>query len=224
MTISIAARCATTGAFGMAISSSSPAVAARCAHARAGVGVAASQNVTHPGLGHRMLDLMGLGLTAPDAVAQAAKSHENRDFRQLTAVDAEGRTGHFTGARALGRHAVAEGAGCVAAGNLLADTGVPAAMVAAFTASDGHLAARLIRALEGGIEAGGEEGPVHSAGVLVVHEVAWPLVDLRVDWHDSDPIGALRALWALYEPQMIDYLNRAIAPTQAPSYGVPGDL
>ena len=53
MTFSLVARCARTGMFGMVISSSSPAVAARCAHARAGVGVVASQNITDPALGPR---------------------------------------------------------------------------------------------------------------------------------------------------------------------------
>ena len=48
MTFSLVARCAETGMFGVAISSSSPAVAARCAYARAGVGAVASQNVTDP--------------------------------------------------------------------------------------------------------------------------------------------------------------------------------
>ena len=51
MTFSLIARCARTDQFGMVISSSSPAVAARCAHVRAGVGVVASQNVTDPALG-----------------------------------------------------------------------------------------------------------------------------------------------------------------------------
>ena len=64
MTFSIAARDPATGMFGMAISSSSPAVAARCAHARAGVGVVASQNITDPRLGPKGLDLMAGGLTA----------------------------------------------------------------------------------------------------------------------------------------------------------------
>lgn len=58
MTFSLVARCTQTGRFGMVVSSSSPAVAARCAHARAGVGAAASQNVTDPTLGPRLLDLM----------------------------------------------------------------------------------------------------------------------------------------------------------------------
>ena len=41
MTFSLVARDTASGAFGIVISSSSPAVAARCAHARAGVGVVA---------------------------------------------------------------------------------------------------------------------------------------------------------------------------------------
>ena len=42
MTFSVVARCPETGMFGVAVSSSSPAVAARCAYARAGVGAVAS--------------------------------------------------------------------------------------------------------------------------------------------------------------------------------------
>jgi hypothetical protein len=30
-------------------------------------------------------------------------------------------------------------------------------------------------------------------------------------------------LWENYKPQMNDYLTRAIDPSAAPSYGVPGD-
>ena len=64
MTFSIVGRCAVTGQFGMAISSSSPAVAARCAHVRAGVGVVASQNITDPELGTLTLDAMATGLSS----------------------------------------------------------------------------------------------------------------------------------------------------------------
>ena len=87
-----------------------------------------------------------------------------------------------------------------------------------------HLAERLLIALRAGIDAGGEEGPVHSAGLKVAHQHSWPLVDLRVDWEDEGAIDKLRSLWSLYQPEMIDYLNRAINPTVAPSYGVAGDL
>ena len=63
MTFSLVARCEKTGMFGMAISSSSPAVAARCSFARAGVGAVASQNVTDPSLGPLTLDLMAGGMS-----------------------------------------------------------------------------------------------------------------------------------------------------------------
>ena len=61
MTFSIAARCPETGMFGVAVSSSSPAVAARCGYARSGVGAVLRQNITDPRLGERLLDLMALG-------------------------------------------------------------------------------------------------------------------------------------------------------------------
>jgi uncharacterized Ntn-hydrolase superfamily protein len=80
-----------------------------------------------------------------------------------------------------------------------------------------------MRALESGRDAGGEVGPTHSAALLVVSDLVWPLVDLRADWHDSDPIAAVRDLWTAFEPQMRDYVTRALDPTRAPSYGVPGD-
>ena len=86
-----------------------------------------------------------------------------------------------------------------------------------------HLAERLLRSLEAGLESGGEEGPVHSAALIVYHQQDFPLVNLRVDWDDENPIKFLRKLWEDYRPQMGAYLQRAIDPTAAPSYGVPGD-
>ena len=105
---------------------------------------------------------------------------------------------------------------------MLAADSVLAAMLGAFENSTGGLGARLVRALEAGLAAGGEAGPVHSAGLLVVADQPWPLADLRVDWSDA-PVADLAALWALWEPQMHDYVTRALNPHAAPSYGVPGD-
>ena len=90
--------------------------------------------------------------------------------------------------------------------------------------TDQHLAERLLGALHAGqTDGGGEEGPVHSACLLVADQHDWPLVNLRVDWDDEDPIAYLRRLWAEYEPQMQAYTDRAVNPSAAPSYGVPGD-
>ena len=223
MTFSLAARCPASGRFGIVVTSSSPAAGARCAHARARVGAAASQNVTDPSLGRLLLDLLASGLSAPEAMTQLVATAAHAEFRQLTCVDAGGRVAAYSGERTLGRHATAEGAGCVAAGNLLADEGVAEAMVDAFEDAEGDdLGDRLVDALSAGLAAGGEEGAERSAGLLVVDTVTWPVADLRVDWHD-EPIHELARLWQLWQPQLDAYLARALDPSQAPSYGVPGD-
>lgn len=224
MTFSIVARCAATGAFGMAIASSSPAVAARCVHTRAGVGAVASQNVTDPALGPALLALMAEGLDAEAALVKLATRTPHIAFRQLMAIDGAGSTAIYSGPRALGTVGQARGRDCAAAGNLLADPAVPAAMVAAFEGTAGALGDRLMAALRAGRDAGGEAGPVHSAGMQIAHRVSWPEADLRCDWVDEGcPIEAVARAWQVYGPQMEDYVRRALNPADAPSYGVPGD-
>lgn len=223
MTFSIVARCAETGMFGVAVSSSSPAVAARCAHARAGVGAVASQNVTDPTLGTRALDLMEQGASAAEAAAIIARTAPFAEYRQLLAVDRDGGSAIHSGRNALGIWAEARGRDVACGGNLLANASVPQAMVEAFLASRGHLGDRLIATLRAALEAGGEAGPVHSAGIRIVREVAWPVADLRCDWTEACPIEQVAAAWEVYKPQLDAYVTRALNPTDAPSYGVPGD-
>ena len=223
MTFSLVARCTKTGQFGMVISSSSPAVAARCAHVRAGVGVVASQNVTDPALGPLVLDALERGLPAPDALKAVTDGRPHIDYRQLLVVDRAGATAIHSGRQVLGIWGEALGRDCAAGGNLLANDSVPAAMVAGFEAATGHLGDRLIAALRAGLAAGGEAGPVHSAGLKIADRLPWPLADLRCDWTESCPIEAVAAAWEIYKPQMAAYVQRAEDPTQAPSYGVPGD-
>lgn len=222
MTFSLIARCARTGQFGMVISSSSPAVAARCAHVRAGVGVVASQNITDPGLGPEVLDLLAQGKSAAAALATVTSGRPYIDYRQLLVVDAAGGCAIHSGAQVLGNWGEALGQDCAAGGNLLANDGVPKAMITAFETATGHLGDRLMAALQAGLAAGGEAGPVHSAGLKIADRLDWPLVDLRIDWSD-DPIAAVASAWDVYRPQMTAYVQRAINPTLAPSYGVPGD-
>ncbi len=223
MTLSLAGRCAETGMLGAAVTSSSICVASRCLFTRAGVGAGLTQNVTDPSLGVQMLDLLEAGADANTAISQVVAEANHIEWRQLVLLDSSGSFGLHTGEKVLGRHATAEGKQCVAAANLLANEEVPQTMVTAFEQSSGHLAQRLITALEAGIAAGGEEGPVRSAGVQVVHKVSWPVVDLRVDW-DENPLPKLRTIWNEYQPQLEPYVTRALNPEAAPSYGVPGDL
>ena len=224
MTFSIAAHCPRTGQFGVSVASSSPAVAARCAYARAGVGAVTTQNITDPRLGPRALDLLASGLTAADACAALQGQATHPQYRQLTLVDKHGGTAHFSGAKALGVFNEAAGRNVVSAGNLLANPGIPAAIVAAFEASreTDELGDRIIAAMRAGLAAGGEAGPIKSAGLILVDKAEWPIADLRIDWQD-EPIAALSALWDIWKPQMHDYVTRALNPAAAPSYGVPGD-
>ena len=222
MTFSLVARCARTGQVGMVISSSSPAVAARCSHVRAGVGAVASQNVTDPALGPLVLDRLEAGLAAEAALQAVTTGRAHIGYRQLLVVDAAGGVAIHSGTNVLGTWGEARGVDCASGGNLLANKDVPARMVSAFQATAGHLGDRLMAALEAGLAAGGEAGPVHSAGMKIADRLSWPLVDLRIDWAE-DPIAMLRAAWTEYRPQMAAYVQRAEDPTQAPSYGVPGD-
>lgn len=223
MTFAILGFCPSSGQVGVALTTSSIAVGARCPWVWPGVGAVATQNVTDPRLGPRLLDLMDRGLAPGEAIEQL-QGEPHIAHRQLLAIDVQGRTGAFSGAETLGLHATAEGENCAAGGNLLANDGVPAAMTAAFASNGGAtLAERLVAALAAGLAAGGEAGTVHSAALVVADKQDWPYVDLRIDWTERDPVAELAALWAAYQPQAGDYVTRALDPGTAPSYGVPGD-
>ena len=223
MTFSLVARCPDSGQFGIAIASSSPAVAARCAYTRAGVGAVASQNVTDPRLGPRTLDLIEEGLSAPEAIARIVRESPFIDYRQVLAVDGAGGTAIHSGAQALGIWTQAQAENVAAGGNLLANDTVPQAMVDAFLDAPGALGDRLIAAMRAGLAAGGEAGPIHSAGMQIADRLAWPAADLRCDWTEDCPIEAIAIAWEIYKPQMQAYIQRALDPRAAPSYGVPGD-
>lgn len=222
MTLSIAAWDQASGQLGAAISSSSISVASRCLHWRAGTGIALSQNITDPRLGPRLLDLLDNGAEVETALAEVIETTAQIGFRQLGLVDNRGNTGVFSGDAVLGCFAEARGRHCIAAGNLLANNSVPAAMIDFLENSEGSLGTRLLGALQAGIDAGGEAGSVHSAGLLLGGEPSWPLAELRIDW-DENPLALMQAGWAIYEPQIEDYVTRAYNPEAAPSYGVPGD-
>ena len=225
MTFSVSGYCKKTGMVGVAITTSSICVASRCPWVRAGVGAAATQNITDPSLGNLMLDYLEEGLSVQQTINKVVKEHKFINYRQLALVDSKGNCVSYTGSKTLGINAVSEGDCCVAAGNLLSSTEVVQAMTDNFSRNNNlHLGERLLLALQAGVDAGGEEGSVHSAGLKVAYQHSWPLVDLRIDWVEDNPIKELMTLWHTYEPQMMDYNSRAIDPSLAPSYGVPGDL
>lgn len=212
MTFSLAGRCARTGMLGAAITTSSPAAGARCMFARAGLGVVLTQHRTDPRLGPLGLQLLAAGCSPAATVAALVASTPHAGWRQLAVLDADGAAAHFSGALILSRCAASAGPDCVAAGNILRSTDVPAAMAAAFAAAAAlSLPERLLAALEAGDAAGGEDRPLRSAALLVVDQQSFPYVDLRVDAAPA-PLAALRALWEEYAPDADDYVARALDP------------
>jgi uncharacterized Ntn-hydrolase superfamily protein len=170
-----------------------------------------------------VLDSLAGGSDADAALKAALAQEKFPDYRQLTVVDVHGRTAVHSGAQSLGVHTHVQGDQAVAAGNLLADESVISALLTGYADSTSEaFEARLLDGLRAATAAGGEAGPVHSAGLLVVEDVPWPVTDLRVDYAD-DPIGDLVRLWQVWEPQKDGYRVRGVDPTSAPSYGVPGD-
>lgn len=210
------------GRFGLAVSSSSPAVAARCTHLRDAVGAVSSQNITDPRLGVLILDLMESGAGAQQALEAALVDYPDSAFRQITVLDAASNTAVFHGAETLGIHGTGVAAHCIAAGNMLANEGVPQAVADRFEAAQGELEFKLLAALQAGAAAGGEAGPLHSSGLAVVSGHGWRDTDLRVDWHE-DPIGELARVLEIWMPQRDAYVVRALDPATSEGYGVPGD-
>ncbi|NLU74381.1 DUF1028 domain-containing protein [Streptomyces sp. HNM0575] len=221
MTFSILAR-DDSGAFGMAVTSSSPCVAARCVHLRCGVGVVASQNITDPRFGDWLLDRLAEGDSAEEALARLREHDGTTDYRQLAVIGAQDAPAVHSGARTLGVHHARTSQHAAAAGNLLDSTGVVDAVLDGFRSSAGELEQRLLAALKAGLAAGGEAGDLRSAGLAVVRDAGWAETDLRVDWSEA-PITDLETLVEMWLPQRRDYVTRGIDPGTAPAYGVPGD-
>lgn len=221
MTFSILGR-DESGAIGMAVTSSSPCVAARCLHLRGQVGGAASQNITDPRFGDWLLARLGEGSTA-EAALDALREHDaTMDYRQVAVLGRTGIPAMHSGSRTLGVHHARSSSDAVAAGNLLSRVEVVDAVLDAFVESTGELERRLLIALEAGEAAGGEAGDIHSAGLAVVRSAGWRETDLRVDWSDQ-PLVDLGELLEVWLPQRDDYVTRGIEPSTAPAYGVPGD-
>jgi uncharacterized Ntn-hydrolase superfamily protein len=215
MTFSLIGRCARTGQFGAAATTSSLAVGARVHAVAPGVGAVLTQHRTDPRLGPRGIALLRSGCSAPETIAALIASTPDHSWRQLAAIDATGRTAHFHGARVKPEMGAAHARDVVAIGNILSADTVPQAMADAFAADTSlPLAERLLRGIEAGEAAGGEHGDVRSASLLVYGAHDFALVDLRVDG-DAAPIPRLRALWAEYAPLVDAYVVRVITPDDA---------
>lgn len=196
MTFSILVQDAESGAIGGAAATGSLCVGGWVLRGRLGAGMSASQGAA-PSVfwGDDVLDELARGKSAPQAVAAVTGADQGRDWRQLSALDLAGRGAVFTGAQNTPETGERIFDGGVAAGNMLASAGVVDALAEGFAAAAGPFPARLIAALRAAEAAGSDMRGLMSAALLVLAPDAAPLT-LRIDHHDSDPIGALEALHA----------------------------
>lgn len=197
MTYSIVGRDEASGELGVAVQSRAFGVGF-CAWARPGVGAAATQSFTERGYGPRGLDLLAAGEAPRDTLAQLVEADEQRDFRQVAFLTADGRTAAHTGDACIPDCGHVERPGVSAQGNMLASATVWDAAADTFEATTGPLAERLLAALDAAEAAGGDFRGRESAALIVVsgdrEEEPWERVfDLRVDNH-AEPLQELRRL------------------------------
>jgi uncharacterized Ntn-hydrolase superfamily protein len=186
MTYSIVALDQQTGELGVAVQTRWLAAGAGVPWARPGVGAIATQSFTDPRYGHAGLELLAAGRSPDDALAELLAADPDPGGRQVGMVDAAGRSAAHTGTGCVAQagHLIADGVSVQA--NMMERSAVWPAMLAAFEAAGGDLAARLVAALRAAEAEGGDVRGRQSAAILVVpgdiDARPWSTrFDLRVD-------------------------------------------
>ena len=197
MTYSIVGRDAATGELGVAVQSRAFGVGV-CAWARPGIGAVATQAFTERGYGPQGLDRLAAGEAPEDALAALLAADDQRDFRQVALLSADGRSAAHTGAACVPDCGDVSRNNVSAQGNMLASPAVWLAAADTFEAGAGTLAERLLAALDAAEEAGGDFRGREAAALVVVSgdaaEQPWERVfDLRVENH-AQPLQELRRL------------------------------
>jgi uncharacterized Ntn-hydrolase superfamily protein len=200
-TYSIVARDPATGEMGVAVQSHWFSVGSIVTWAEAGVGVVATQSLVDPAYGPKGLDLMRQGVSAPEALRRLVAADAGRNGRQVAMVDATGAVDAYTGSHAIAAAGHHVGAQYSVQANMMGRPSVWPAMAAAFEATRGSLADRLVAALEAAEREGGDIRGRQSAALIVVKATGsgkpWVggdrLFDLRVEDHPQ-PVGELKRL------------------------------
>lgn len=201
-TYSIVARDPNTGELGVAVQSHWFSVGPLVPWAEAGVGAVATQSFVDPSYGPLGLALMRAGRSAPDALKALLAGDDGREVRQVAMIDAQGRVDAWTGKndiQAAGHHV---GKDYSVQANLMLNDKVWPAMAAAFEATRGDLAERMLAALDAAQSAGGDIRGRQSAAIIIVSGKptgqAWKdrVFDLRVD-DSPEPLKELRRLVTL---------------------------
>ena len=197
MTFSIIARDAETGAFGVAVSTAVPCTGAMVPHVKPGVGAIATQSYTNARLGVDGLKLLERGSSPEEALRSLLAQDEQAELRQCAGIDARGRIFAYSGDKCVDWYGHRPGEDYSVQGNMLVGKETIDAMAETFEAAKGHLASRLLKALEAGQAAGGDMRGRESAALLVAPFIdQYGKIDIRVDLHE-DPVAELRRIFDL---------------------------
>ena len=199
VTFSIVARDPQNGRFGVAVATCHLAVGSTVPHIRSGVGAVATQAHTNPYLGICGLERLEQNGDAQDVLETLLTDDVFRDRRQFHLIDLHGRTASWTGPECGDWAGHRSQLNLSVAGNFLVGEEVLEAMEQAFLMSDStwKLGRRLMVALRAAEAAGGDRRAqaATSAALQISGDVAFPLLDLRVDFRDH----AVQELTEIYE-------------------------
>ncbi len=211
-TFSIVAYDPATGELGVAVQSKFFAVGTVVPWARAGVGAIATQSYANTTYGPLGLAMLEAGMSPQEVMDSLTSTDEMRARRQAGIIDAKGNAVTYTGDSCLSWAGGKTGQYYACQGNILVSQAVVGAMAAAFEASKGELADRLLAAMEAGQRQGGDSRGMQSMALLVVKKEGGysgytdRYIDLRVD-DAPDPFQEMRRLLRIQKGIM--HLNLA---------------
>lgn len=211
-TYSIVARDPETGDLGVAVQTHQMVVGWLVPWLVPGVGAIATQSLVNISFGPMGLAMLREDVAASRVVDALVASDKRAHRRQFAVVDRHGRAAAWTGDGCIpeAEHIVGEGYSVQA--NMMLKNKVVDAMKAAFEATEGDLAMRMLVAMQAAEEQGGDNRGMQSAALKVVKgdlstESLYPdwqiIYDLRVDEHD-EPMTELARLVRLNRAQIIN--------------------
>ncbi|MBN1219257.1 MAG: DUF1028 domain-containing protein [Anaerolineae bacterium] len=209
-TYSIVARDPATGEMGVAVQSHWFSVGSVVSWAETRVGAIATQALANVAYGPNGLELLKQGKTAPEVVAALTEADEDREVRQLAVIDAKGTVAAHTGQRCIAEAGHQLGDNFSVQANMMLNNTVWPEMAQAFERSRGHLAERMMAALEAAQAAGGDIRGQQSAALVVVKGQATGktgedhYIDLRVEDH-PEPVQELKRVLRVF--RAYEYMN-----------------
>lgn len=213
MTFSVLAHCPRSGKAGFCQATSTPAVGWRISDVVPGRGVVTVQAHGDYRLLQLAKRLMAFGHSPAKVLKDLSEDDKYFEFRQIAVIDCFGNVAVNTGKRARPWAGEVIGPGFVATGNVLVGEGVVQAMAHAYVAAGNEaLEERLLRAVEAGRDAGGQEEGQTSCALVVYEKHEFPIVNLRVDV-SAEPIAEMRRIFDWFKPLIPYYVQRTLDPS-----------